>query len=272
MRRRQFFASAIGAAAATISPSSAATAYAAEFPEDGVGNLARFGLLTPDFDPVPESEAWALVPHGVSIHTSRVARGRGAGAHFVEPPAIDDAIDRLVPLAPKAILLGYTSSSYALGLEADARARTRLEGRARGIPFFYPCLAAAQAFRELNVKRIAIIHPPFWTEAANEQGRAYWRVAGFDVRACMRIEPGRDFVEVAPREVVEFVSARTPRDAQAVFIGGNGMRAIGAITELESRLQKPVLSANQILLWEALRSIGLTSKVTNYGRIFAARK
>lgn len=37
----------------------------------------------------------------------------------------------------------------------------------------------------------------------------------------MRLEPLRDFTEVAPSEVVEFVSARTPREAQAVFIGGN---------------------------------------------------
>ena len=39
---------------------------------DGVGSLARMGVLTPDFDPVPESEMWAMAPHGVSVHASRV--------------------------------------------------------------------------------------------------------------------------------------------------------------------------------------------------------
>ena len=41
--------------------------------------------------------------------------------------------------------------------------------------------------------------------------------------------------------------SRLNREAQAVFIGGNGMLAIGAIKTLEARLRKPVLSANQIV-------------------------
>jgi hypothetical protein len=39
---------------------------------DGAGALARIGVLTPHFDPVPESELWAMAPPGVSIHASRV--------------------------------------------------------------------------------------------------------------------------------------------------------------------------------------------------------
>lgn len=70
-----------------------------------------------------------MVPHGVSVHSARVVAKNGAG--FVEPPAIDEAVDRLTRLRPRAILLGYTSSSYALGSEADARVRARLEDRAK---------------------------------------------------------------------------------------------------------------------------------------------
>jgi len=150
--------------------------------------------------------------------------------------------------------------------------RARLEGRAKGIRVISTCLAATAALGQLGVQRILVVHPPFWTESANEEGRAYWRAAGFDVLHCVRHEPTRGFTEVAPREVVEFVSARTPREAQAVFIGGNGMRAVGAIKALEARLLRPVLSANQIVLWDALRSVGQADRVTNYGRIFTGRK
>ena len=272
MRRRQFLAAAVGSAAASIAPPPPPIAQADPWPADGGGTVARFGILTPDFDPVPESELWAMVPRGVSVHAARVPRGAGPGAGFVEPPGIDEAVDRLVGLAPRAILLGYTSSSYALGGEADARVRARLEDRAKGIRVIFPCLAATAALAELGVQRIALVHPPWWTETANEQGRAYWRAAGFDVLQCVRLEPTRGFTEVAPREVVEFVSARTPREAQAAFIGGNGMRAVGAIKALEARLRKPVLSANQILLWDALRSVGQADRVTNYGGIFSRKR
>lgn len=270
MRRRQFLVAAVGSAAASIAPPLPPTAQADRWPADGVGTVARIGILTPDFDPVPESELWAMVPRGVSVHAARVVAKPGAG--FVEPPAIDEAVDRLARLRLRAILLGYTSSSYALGVEADARVRARLEDRAKGIRVIFPCLAAAAALGEIRVQRISLVHPPWWTETANEQARAYWRAAGFDVLQCVRLEPLRDFTEVAPSEVVEFISARIPREAQAVFIGGNGMRAVGAITALEARLRKPVLSANQILLWDALRSVGQANTVTNYGRIFTSRR
>jgi maleate isomerase len=270
MRRREFLAAAISPAAASIVPTLLPTIQADRWPADGIGNVARFGVLTPDFDPVPESELWAMAPRGVSIHTARVVAKAGAG--FVEAPAIDEAVDRLVRVRPRAILLGYTSSSYALGAEVDARVRARLEDRAKGIRVIFPSLAAWAALGELGVQRVSLVHPPFWTETANDQARAYWRSAGFDVVQCMRIEPLRDFTEVAPSELVDFICARLPREAQAVFIGGNGMRAIGAIKSMEARLKKPVLSANQILLWEALRLVGQANRVTNYGSIFAARK
>lgn len=187
----------------------------------------------------------------------------------MEPPGIDDAVDRLVELAPRAILLAYTSSSYALGAEADDRVRVRLEQRAKGIRVIFPCLAATTALRLLNVQRISVFHPPFWREEANEQGNVYWRAAGFDVLQCTRLEGARSFTEIPAAQVFEFVSAHMPRAAQAVFIGGNGMRAVGTIRALEARLHKPVLSANQVVLWEALRGIGRAASVTNYGSIFA---
>jgi maleate isomerase len=241
----------------------------AAWQHDGAGTVARFGVLTPEFDPVPESEMCAMVPHGISIHAARVARTGPQGAAFVEPPHVDEAVDRLVELAPRAILLGYTSSSYALGAEADGRVRVRLEQRAKGIPVIFTCSATATALRHLDVRRISVIHPAWWSEKANDQGAAYWRAAGFDVLQCIRMQLPRSLAEVAPAELFEFVTAHTPRAAEAVFLGGNGLRAVGAIQALEARLHKPVLSANQVLLWEALRALGQTDRVTNYGSIFA---
>jgi maleate isomerase len=85
------------------------------------------------------------------------------------------------------------------------------------------------------------------------------------------MEPARSFTEVAPAEIFEFVSAHTPRTAEAVFVGGNGLRAVGTIRALEARLRKPVLTANQVILWEALRVVGRAERVKNYGTIFARR-
>jgi maleate isomerase len=158
-----------------------------------------------------------MAPRGVSIHTARVPRTGGRGAGLVSAPYIDDAIGRLVELAPRAILLGYTSSSYALGADADERVRLRLEQRAKGIPVIFTAPVAVAALRHLAVRRISIVHPPWWSIEANDQGLAYWRAAGFEVLDCTRLTPERTFSEVAAAEVFEFVARRTPRAAEAIF-------------------------------------------------------
>ena len=271
MQRRHFLvAAAMGSVGASIAPRRSGQAQEIPWQYDGAGTLARFGVLTPDFDPAPESEMWAMLPRGISIHASRVARSGGRGAVFVTPPHVDEAVDRLVELAPRAILLAYTSSSYELGLEADERVRTRLEQRAKGHPVIFACAAAMRALQLLGVRRLSVIHPPWWTEDSNTQGAAYWRAAGFEIPQCIRMQPTTQSLrEVAPAELFDFVTGHTPSGADAVFLGGNGLRAIGTIQALEGRLRKPVLSANQVLLWEALRTIGQANRVTNYGSIFA---
>jgi maleate isomerase len=96
----------------------------------------------------------------------------------------------------------------------------------------------------------------------------YFRSAGFEVVLCARMTPSRPFTEVSPAEVYEWANTNVPRQSDAVFIGGNGLRAVGAIGALEESLRKPVLTANQTVFWQALRLVGITSKVTQYGRIF----
>jgi maleate isomerase len=59
-----------------------------------------------------------------------------------------------------------------------------------------------------------------------------------------------------------------PKSAEAIFIGGNGFRAIAVINALEETLDRPVLSANQAAFWCALRLSGARAPVSNYGRIF----
>ena len=120
----------------------------------------------------------------------------------------------------------------------------------------------------MGAHRVAVINPPWFTEEVNAKGMDYFRSRGFEVVLCARITPARPFTEVLPAEVYEWVIANVPRQAEAVFIGGDGLRAVGVIHALEKRLRRPVLTANQVALWGALRVAGVTPAVTRYGRVF----
>jgi maleate isomerase len=73
---------------------------------------------------------------------------------------------------------------------------------------------------------------------------------------------------VHPGQLYEWVRGQVPADAETVFIGGNGFRAVGVIAALEEDLGRPVLTANQVAFWQALRVTGARVPVVGYGQIF----
>jgi len=269
VKRREFISAAGLAAIGTplVCSTKLAGTEHVQWQPDGVGSLARIGVLTPDDDPVPESEMWTMATPGLSIHAARVVWNHDAAA-FAQPPQVDNATEQLVRLKPRAIVYAFTSSSYALGAVEDNPLRLRLEQRAGGIPVILTCQAATEALRLLQASRVALIQPPWFSQEVNAKGRDYFRFQGFDVVLCERLTRARPFTEVAPSGLYEWVRANVPRQAQAVFIGGNGLRAIGTIQALEHNLGKPVLTANQVSLWKAPRLVGSISMPTQYGRVF----
>src|SRR6516164_7231125 len=139
--------------------------------------------------------------------------------------------------------------------------------------------AAVAAFRALGVRRIALIHPPWFSDDEQELGVAYFRNQGFEVVYANQMhlrgfsvakptDPLRKFTEVYPAELYAFARTEVPTTAEAIFFGGNGFRAIGMIAALEQELGRRVLTGNQVVFWNALRQAGVRAPVNGYGRVF----
>jgi maleate isomerase len=244
---------------------------------DGLGYRARIGLLTPNDDAVPESEFWTMAPEGVSVHVARVPLVDTRT--FADSPHPDDATALLSALPMQAIAFAFTTTSYILGPDGEETLKARLEKRSNGVPVLFPGPAAVAAFRALEARRIALIHPPWFADDQQELGIDYFRKHGFEIVYAnqMRIrglpvakptDPLRKFIEVYPAELYGFARTEVPATAEAVFFGGNGFRAIGVIAALEEELGRPVLTGNQVTFWHALRQAGVREPVSGYGRVF----
>jgi len=244
--------------------------------------ICRIGLLTPHFDLVPEFEFCAMAPDRVSIHAGRVLFGVSTGATVVgadaaralaEPPYVDDATQMLAAAPIDVIVFGFTSSSYLSGADADAALKERLEKRSNGIPVVVPCAAAVSALRRFGTNSMALISPPWFPVETDKRGANYFENQGLEVvyHAPAELEFGElpsGQLDINPGAVYEWVRRYVPENAEAVFIGGNGFRAIEAIEPLERELGRPVLTANQVALWQALDLSGIRVSVSGYGRVF----
>lgn len=251
------------------------------FPPDGWGWRARIGLIAPDADFVPDAELTAMAPEGVSVHATRVhlrSAPQLSGAEpielatlraYVKPPLLDEAA-RLLAAGPASVIAyAFTSTCYLGGDGDDDALRARLEQRTSGTPVVTTCVAATRAMRVLGVERIALVHPPWVSVRLGALGAAYFRRRGFDVVMAASVPLATNPQQLEPGAVYDWVRHNTPVDADAVFLAGNGFRTVSIIGALEAELGRPVLSANQVLLWDSLRAAEVGSAVTDYGRLFA---
>jgi maleate isomerase len=121
----------------------------------------------------------------------------------------------------------------------------------------------------LAIERIALVEPPWFGAELVELGEAYFQRQGFDVVSSQAAELSEDPRRIEPADVVEWTSRRVPDEAEAIFIGGNGFRAAGAIDALERAIGRPVVTSNEVLLWSLLVRLDATFEVAGYGRLFA---
>lgn len=250
---------------------------------DGWGASVRIGVLVPHADVGPESELQAMAPRGVAIHATRVPFGAMAAGGamdptiplapvraFAEPPHVDNAAELLAAAPLDAIAYGFTSSAYVIGVEGEAEMIARLQRRTRGIPVMAACGATVEALRVLGARRIALVDPPWFDTELNGLGRRYYESAGFEVVYSAPCGLPSDQAKITPADLHAWVSEHvSSTEAEAIVIGGNGFRAVGAIAALEEDLGSAVVTANQALLWAALRVTDAdVGSVSDYGRLF----
>jgi maleate isomerase len=248
---------------------------------DGWGFRARLGILVPHAAIGSESEFAAMAPAGVSIHATRVPLGvmRAGGLMdptialepvraFADPPLVDDAAELLAAAPLHAIGFAFTSSSYVRGAADDEILRRRLEARTHGIPVAVSSVSAVLGLRALGARRIALVDPPWFSAELTSLGVDYFTGQGFAIIHAASAGVPSEQRAINPGQLFERIREKVPAEAEAIYIGGNGLRAVGIIQALEEDLRIPVLAANQVLLWHLLHLAGTHVLVTGYGCLF----
>jgi maleate isomerase len=242
--------------------------------------VIRIGLLTPHAAVGPEAELPAMAPGRVATEVVRIpATAELAGPRIsppatpaglralTEPPVIDDAARTLADLVD-AVGYASTTSAYAVGSEREAELVSRLSSLL-GVPVASTCASAVLGLRALAVRRIALIGAPWFDGELNDLGAAYFRSQGFDVVSSASARLSKEPDRIASADVVAWTSRHVRDDAEGVFVGGNGFRAVAAVEPLEAALGRPVLTSNQVLLWNLLAQAGARFIVNGFGRLFA---
>jgi maleate isomerase len=234
------------------------------------------GVLTPHATPGPDVEFAAMAPRQLVTRVAHVTRA-ATGDNPTSPAAlrmltIAAHLDRTAKtlLTDALDVIGYasTTSAYVIGFAAEVAMISRL-AQLTGLPIAATCASAVHALRVLDVERVALIGAPWFDQQFNELGAAYFTGQGFHVVSSESAELSQQPDEIESAAVCDWISHHVDDAAQAVFVGGNGFRAAAAIDALETAIGRPVLTSNQVLLWQLLAQTDATFTINGYGQLFA---
>jgi maleate cis-trans isomerase len=101
----------------------------------------------------------------------------------------------------------------------------------------------------LRAKRLALFDPPWFPAEVDQRSARYFPSQGFKVIHNRPVDLPSDQQATQPSQLYECVTTHTLKNAEAVFIGGNGFRAIGIIKAPEEKSQPsdPDSESNRIL-------------------------
>ena len=163
-----------------------------------------------------------------------------------------------------AIAYGCTSGTIAIGEEKVK------ENILLGKPSCYvttPVTSAIKAFKKMNIKKIALFTP--YPDAVNKTILEYFTKKNIEVSsfASLNLNLDSEFANVDPNYILEISSKLETKNADALFISCTALPVLNILEDLEQIIQKPVLSSNQTLIWDTIRSVRYESPINGYGKL-----
>lgn len=224
------------------------------------GPFQQTGLavVTP-FDFALDREIWRWAPDEVTVHFNRVGYvtvpvGLDLAYAVNSHVAVRQAVLELVATAPPVVAYLCSSGSFINGLEGERRLRREME--AAGIPKAVTTSGAMlDAMEHLGVSRVAIA-TPYVAELADRL-ESFLDEAGIETVGSAHMGLPGGIWQVPYDGVAALVLEANRRDAEAIFVSCTNLPTYDVIAPLEAELGKPILTANQVTMWAALREIGL---------------
>ncbi|MDE0199367.1 MAG: hypothetical protein OXK78_14295 [Caldilineaceae bacterium] len=210
----------------------------------------------------PPVEVAVVHTDAVDLHTVEDCRRTGDWDHL-EPGAA-----ALRTRGVDLCMWACTSGSFVYGL-AGAEEQARQLGNYLGVPASSTSLSFVKSIQALGITRVAVAAT--YPEDLATEFVAFLGEGGIQVvhLGSLGIWTAVEVGEVGGEEVIDFVRANDHADAEAILVPDTALHTVAFLSELDSAVGKPVLTANQVTMWEALRLGGRVQRQSGFGQLFA---
>ncbi|MFJ8753219.1 decarboxylase [Streptomyces sp. NPDC102441] len=180
-------------------------------------------------------------------------------------------VEELRMAGAESLVWACSGGSFAYGW-AGAHEQAADLARAAGLPASSTSIAFVQAIRELGATRVAVAAT--YSEDVAALFGGFLGSGGVEVTS---VRGGGIVMASAAAEadvelVKELAVAGDHPDAEVVLLPDNALHTAAYVPELEELLGKPVLTANQVAVWEGLRLAERHIWAPALGTLFATRE
>lgn len=237
----------------------------------------RIGLIVPSSNTNIEPDFASLSPAGVTVH---VARSGGYDVNAIPDStemqkfarkSLDQNIIDLTDARVDIIAYGCTSATLSEGPEFDAQFCTQI-CESSGIPAVTTAGALVEAINAIGAKRVAFTSP--YVKALSKEAVDYLVCSDIDVVNEVVFERELNSLEqnaLTPQDAYDMALITDHKDAQALVISCTDYRALEAVSAIEQKLGKPVITSNQALMYACLVRLKVAGlDISGGGELFSS--
>ncbi|OMI89228.1 aspartate/glutamate racemase family protein [Streptomyces sp. BBFR25] len=211
---------------------------------------------------------------GSDIRVDLVHTDIGEDAHRVDallemgsPQRLEAGVAELRLAGADAVVWACTSGSFVHGWDG-AHEQVRALAQAAGLPASSTSFAFVHAAKEIGMRRVSI--GATYPDDVARLFADFLGAAGIEVADVV----GSGIITAAEvgtwteEEVLALARAADRPDAEAVLLPDTALHTAAHIPALEKELGKPVLTANQVTVWEGLRLADRRVNAPELGALF----
>jgi maleate cis-trans isomerase len=211
---------------------------------------------------------------GSDIRVDLVHTDLGEDAHRVaalremgSAERLREGMERLRLAGAETVVWACTSGGFVHGWQG-AQDQVRTLARLAGMPASSTSFGFVHAARELGVRRVAV--GATYPEEITALFAEFLRAAGLEVTAVHSsgVATAADAARWGEEDVLRLARAADDPGADAVLLPDTALHTAACLGLLEKSLSKPVLTANQVTVWEGLRLADRRVNAPELGTLF----
>ena len=163
------------------------------------------------------------------------------------------------------IAYGCTSGTIAIGKE---KIKEKIQIAKPGCYITTPITSAIKAINKMKIKKIAIFTP--YPDSVNKSVFEYFSKEKIEVLSfsSFNLDSDLEIGKVDPNYLLEVLTKMETSSAEGLFVSCTALPVLKILDQVETKIKKTVLSSNQTLIWDSIRSVGYNSPVNGYGKLF----